>query len=589
MPRRRSLQTRLILLIIGLTLFATTVTGGLLIGRAYQALLLQGRQNLQSVAQSLATQMDAAFSRAEAAVDNLAAGPGRASDRQRQQRGIALVLDGVEMLHLAAFIDGEGHVQSMGPEENRDRLPSPRIRRAYLAELESTHQSVSGFYQAADGRLAVLFAAARGSKVRRDGAVMGMGLLSEQGLGSLEEARIGSQGFAWLVDDHGQAVLLPRLKARLGQLGGAKVLDVPEPLTETVSERSLGKLGPCVLAVRPLEGLIGAVVVAQPLGELQNPAQRMRRQLAYLLLMWAGLSGILAWGIARPLLTRLQRLAEAARAVEHGGIPAGWLEAVPRGDEVGDLAQALDHLDQGLKRRTRERLVAHRRALQAEKSLAASQRLAELGQVAAGLAHELNNPLAVIEGSAREALRYTRPKGKAWLERVSRESARCLALVRDFLQAARQPPLKRQRTDLGALAEEAFDQARHGRTQRYRLLKGPLPTKTWIDPARFKQVLLNLFGNAFDAMPEGGELRLRHSRLGSTEKLELADGGPGIAWDDREKVFQPFYTSKPRGTGLGLGLSRNIMRAHGGDLSLAKPEEGGGARFVASWSAKETK
>jgi signal transduction histidine kinase len=304
--------------------------------------------------------------------------------------------------------------------------------------------------------------------------------------------------------------------------------------------------------------------------------------------MWACVSGVLAWGIARPLLASLQRLAEAARAVEQGGIPTGLLEAVPRGDEVGDLAQALDHLDQGLKRRTRERLVAHRRALQAEKSLAASQRLAELGQVAAGLAHELNNPLAVIEGSAREALRYTRPQGRAWLERVSRESARSLALVRDFLQAARQPPLKRQRTDLRALVHEAFDQARHGRGQRYVLQTGPLPAATWIDPARFKQVLLNVFSNAFDAMPKQGELRLRYSRLGALERLELVDSGPGIAEEDREKVFQPFFTSKPKGTGLGLGLSRNIMRAHGGDLVLAKPE-GAGARFIATWSAKETK
>jgi signal transduction histidine kinase len=588
LPRRRSLQTRLILLAIVLTLGATTIAGSLLVDRSYRALQDQGRENLQSLAQSLASELDAAFNLADAAVDNLAAGPGRFSDRQRQQRAVTLLVDGVEMLNLTAFIDGNGNVQAMAPEHDRDRLPSKRIRLDYLEELESTGQPVNGFYQAADGKVSVLFAAARGTKVRRSGAVLGMGLLSEQGLGALEEARIGKQGLAWLVDERGQAVLLPGLKSRLAQLGGASVLDLGSAPAEGVQEKNLGGLGRCVLALRPLEGLNGAVVVAQPLAELQAPAERMRRQLVYLLLLAAGLSGLIAWGIARPVLATLQRLAAAARAVEEGGIPAGLLDAVPRGDELGDVAQALDHLDQGLKRRTRERSAAHRRALQAEKRLAASQRLAELGQVAAGLAHELNNPLAVIEGSAQEAQRYTSKSGKPWLQRIGRESARCLALVQDFLQAARQPPLQLGTVDLAALVRESFEQARHGRAQTYALRTSEiLPSKATLDMARFKQVLLNLFGNAFDAMPEGGEVMLRYQRKGSLASLEVADAGPGVPEALADKIFQPFFTSKAKGTGLGLGLSRNILRAHGGELELLPG--GPGARFIASWSEKELK
>ena len=163
MPTRRSLQTRLIALAVVLTLGATTITGALLIGRSYQALLDQGRANLNSEAKSLASQLDSAFNLADAAVDNLAAGPGRASDRQRQQRAVTLMIDDVEMLHLAAFIDGEGNVQAMAPEGDRDRLPSRRLRLDYLAEIASTGQPVNGFYQAADGKVAVLFAAARGN------------------------------------------------------------------------------------------------------------------------------------------------------------------------------------------------------------------------------------------------------------------------------------------------------------------------------------------------------------------------------------------------------------------------------------------
>ncbi len=286
------------------------------------------------------------------------------------------------------------------------------------------------------------------------------------------------------------------------------------------------------------------------------------------------------------MLNSLQRLADAARAVEEGGIPEGWLEAVPRGDEVGDVAQALDHLDQDLKRRTRERSAAHRRALQAEKRLAASQRLAELGQVAAGLAHELNNPLSVIEGSAREALRHSRPQGKAWLDRISRESARCLALVQDFLQAARQPPLRRKSIDLLVLIQEAFEQAGHARGQAYTLKSAGFPAQAWVDSGRFQQVLINLFANAFDAMPAGGEMKVRFGHRGRLASLEVADSGPGVPVEGIDKIFQPFFTTKPKGTGLGLGLSRNIMRAHGGDLELAR-SSGAGAVFIATWSEKE--
>lgn len=587
MPAQRSLQFRLIALAVLASLGATTLTGSILIGRSYQALMAQGRENLQTLALSLASELDSAFSLADDAVEQLAKGPGSSGDRIRMQRGSALMISTVEMLHVAAFIDGEGHVEAMAPPDQADRLPSLSLRRDYIKELGQTGQQVTGFYQGANGQVAVLFAAARGKQVTRAGAVLGMGLLSEQGLGALEEARISKQGLAWLVDDHGQAVLLPGLKARLSQIGAPNALDLGRVPADEVFERRLGSLGQCVLAVRPLEGISGAVVVAQPLAELQAPAERMRRQLVLLLVLGACLSGLLAWTMTKPLLQSLQSLTAAAQVVEQGRDPKVWLDKVPRGDEIGAVAQALDHLDQSLKRRTKERSAAHRRALQAEKQLAATQRLAELGQIAAGLAHELNNPLAVIEGSAREARRHAKPQARAWLDRIDRESQRCLALVKDLLQTARQPPLQRRTVDLKALVQEAFEQARTGRDQAYQLQSEGLPQRAWVDPDRLKQVFLNLFGNAFDAMPKGGGVHLSGSRRGALVLIEVVDGGPGVPADDADKVFQPFYTTKSKGTGLGLGLSRNILRAHGGDLELLPGKRG--ARFVVSWSDKEAR
>ena len=584
---QRSLQFRLIALAVLASLGATTVTGAILIGRSYQALLAQGRENLQTLALSLASELDSAFSLADDAVEQLAKGPGVSGDTLRMQRGSALMISTVEMLHVAAFIDGEGHVEAMAPPDQRDRLPSLKLRQDYIGELESTGQPVTGFYQGAKGEVAVLFAAARGKKVRRVGAVLGMGLLSEQGLGALEEARISKQGLAWLVDEKGQAVLLPGLKARMGQIGGSGALDLGRPPAEEVFEKSVGSRGIWVLAVRPLEGISGAVVVAQPLAEMQAPAERMRRQLVLLLVLGACLSGLLAWVMTRPLLQSLQSLTAAAQVVEQGGDPKVWLDQVPRGDEIGAVAQALDHLDQSLKRRTKERSAAHRRALQAEKQLAATQRLAELGQIAAGLAHELNNPLAVIEGSAREARRHAKPQAKAWLDRIDRESLRCLALVKDLLQTARQPPLQRRNSDLRGLVQECFEQACTGRAEAYQLQAQGLPARAWVDPDRLKQVFLNLFGNAFDAMPKGGSVQVRASRRGALVAVAVVDAGPGVPAAEAEKIFQPFFTTKAKGTGLGLGLSRNILRAHGGDLELLPGE--GSAQFVATWSEKEAR
>ena len=584
---QRSLQFRLIALAVLASLGATTLTGAILIGRSYQALMAQGRENLQTLALSLASELDSAFSLADDAVEQLAKGPGISGDRQRMQRGAALMISTVEMLHVAAFIDGQGHVEAMAPQDQRDRLPSLSLRKDYITELAETGQPVTGFYQGVSGQVAVLFAAARGAQVRRAGAVLGMGLLSEQGLGALEEARISKQGLAWLVDEHGQAVLLPGLKARMGQIGLPGSLDLGRAPAEEVFERDLGSLGRCVLAVQPLEGISGAVVVGQPLAELQAPADRMRRQLVLLLVLGACVSGLLAWGMTKPLLQSLQSLTAAAQVVEQGGDAKVWLDQVPRGDEIGAVAQALDHLDQSLRRRTKERSAAHRRALQAEKQLAASQRLAELGQIAAGLAHELNNPLAVIEGSAREARRHAKPQARAWLDRIDRESLRCLALVKDLLQTARQPPLQRRSVDLKALVQESFEQARHGRSETYVLEAQGLPAKAWVDPDRLKQVFLNLFGNAFDAMPKGGSVQLRASRRGLLAVVEVLDGGKGVPAAEGEKVFQPFFTTKAKGTGLGLGLSRNILRAHGGDLELLPSERG--ARFAATWIDKESR
>ncbi|MGH7443057.1 MAG: sensor histidine kinase, partial [bacterium] len=221
-----------------------------------------------------------------------------------------------------------------------------------------------------------------------------------------------------------------------------------------------------------------------------------------------------------------------------------------------------------------------------EKRAAQNERLASLGQLAAGLAHELNNPLMVIHGAAGEAEALASAAALPWLERVRRESERCSRLVRELLDYARPRPPRLSIFDLSVLAREAFEAARTGRSAPYTLrLTAPRP-KVLGDPDQFQQVLLNLIGNGMDAMPKGGpvELRLSASPPRKAWSLTVRDLGVGVPARSRETIFRPFFTSKPKGTGLGLAIARNLMLGHGGTLRCVAVR-GKGARFEARWTA----
>jgi len=216
-----------------------------------------------------------------------------------------------------------------------------------------------------------------------------------------------------------------------------------------------------------------------------------------------------------------------------------------------------------------------------------AQRLAVLGAMAAGLAHEIRNPLAGIKGAA-QYLQGEQLDGTAqeMLCIVVDETDRLNIVVSQFLDYARPFELHTAPEQLDAIASRALALLRaqglpEGITLR-EALAGDLPI-TELDAARLTQVVVNLLRNALQAMPEGGELfvrtRLRVSRIGAALELMVTDSGPGLSADVRDKIFVPFFTTKDHGTGLGLAISQRIVRAHGGELEATSPE-GGGARFT---------
>jgi two-component system, NtrC family, sensor histidine kinase PilS len=225
-----------------------------------------------------------------------------------------------------------------------------------------------------------------------------------------------------------------------------------------------------------------------------------------------------------------------------------------------------------------------------EERVALSERLADLGELAAGLAHELRNPLASMMGSVellRGALLGT--DDRRLLDIVLREGGRLEHLVTDFLAFARPSPPRREPFDLAALVAEALEAFEHDPAADGVELQRELePTPAVGDPDQIRQVLWNLLLNAAQALQvasapgtDRGRVRVAcRPRVDGGAELVVEDDGPGIAMADQEKLFTPFFTTKPYGTGLGLATVHRIVDAHGGSLTV-ESAPGKGARFTA--------
>ncbi len=208
-----------------------------------------------------------------------------------------------------------------------------------------------------------------------------------------------------------------------------------------------------------------------------------------------------------------------------------------------------------------------------------------IGQVAAGVAHELRNPLTSIKGLVQVNLREARARGlpEEDLAVIEHEVRRMERTLQTFLDFARPPKPERRRLDPAAVVERVFALVA-GRAKKQGVslrLSGP-GTPVWLeaDQDKLQQLLLNLVLNSLDAMPQGGlvEVDLHPPRDGLVE-LQVRDTGPGIPAHILPKVFETFVSSKETGVGLGVPVSKRIAEDHGGSLSAYNLPEGG-AWFV---------
>ena len=212
------------------------------------------------------------------------------------------------------------------------------------------------------------------------------------------------------------------------------------------------------------------------------------------------------------------------------------------------------------------------------------RRLASLGEMSAVLAHEIKNPLASLKGNAQLLARMlpTGDKPRAKADRVVDEAVRLEQLTNDLLQFVRTDTIHRVAVDPGALVREAAAsvaaaQVEPGTPPLVTVETAAAPPRWPLDAGRIRQVVIDLVDNAICA---GAPVAVTVGHARGALVIEVADRGPGVEPDDRDKIFEPFFTGKTQGTGLGLAVVRRVVELHHGTIAVL-PNPGGGAVFRA--------
>lgn len=232
-------------------------------------------------------------------------------------------------------------------------------------------------------------------------------------------------------------------------------------------------------------------------------------------------------------------------------------------------------------RADRETIAAQLVALEASQRQAMlNEKLAAIGRLAAGIAHEVRNPLGVIRASAKMVQEGFVPSDDAHraCQFICEEIDRLNGLITSLLNFARPARLRVQRVQLDVVFERALTLAAEqlSRQNVQAIREGATPLELDADPDLLSQVLLGLITNAAEAieLPAGGRIALRVATTADEVRVEIADSGPGLSEEQKQRVFEPFFTTKPKGTGLGLAMALRIVEAHRGVLQAV---EGRGA------------
>lgn len=306
-----------------------------------------------------------------------------------------------------------------------------------------------------------------------------------------------------------------------------------------------------------------------------------------------GLTATVAFAVAQRITVPVSDLLRGTRRIMEGDL-GHRVDARSR-DEIGELANSFNAMVQTLKE-YKERIDDYSRSLEEkvrvrteelkkiQESLLQSEKLASIGLLASGVAHELNNPLTSILMNINLVMEEVgdKPDIQKELKRVSDDTLRCKRIIDDLRDFSRRHELDIRVSNLNNVVSTTLGLIKHElQLNGIRLqldLSSDLPMIP-CDPDRMRQVLMNVFVNAIQAMPRGGTLAVRTGLGENTAEIVAQDTGSGIPREIRTKIFDPFFTTKEAGTGLGLSIVYRIMEEHGGRIeveSLTAEEAGPG-------------
>ncbi len=278
--------------------------------------------------------------------------------------------------------------------------------------------------------------------------------------------------------------------------------------------------------------------------------------------------------IVRTISRPLQRLTVAAVQVTNGdyGTEVDLRES---NDEIGLLADSFNEMSRKMADDIEQLRHLNEQLIRTEK-------LAAMGTLSAGLAHEVNNPLAAISSLIQmmQAKNDLNADTAEKLKLISTQIERITNVTKDMMNFARVRPAAKTSIDINSAIEASLRLASFDKSFQQLRLKKDLTenlTKVFADRDQLQQVFLNLFLNARDAMPDGGDLAIKTYESKNEIAVEIADSGGGIDEKNLQQIFDPFFTTKPagKGTGLGLAVCYGIITAHGGRIEAAANERGG--------------
>lgn len=452
-----------------------------------------------------------------------------------------------------------------------------RDNRFVIATVNGTY--ISPVFTNESGTRAILLASRIGNSMQASSGVVTAEISLVHLLRLIEEQN-SRYRIVYIVDNRGDIVAYPNYGWVLQRRNLAGIPTVREVISETLAKRAHHHVytspeGLRVYGVQALVPYLGwGVIIEEPYAAVFRPIYRMVR--------WIGLTSfaisavIVCVGIVfvRRKIRPLRLLHESAEKIQNGN----WdiVIKTKTGDEIEDLANAfnamttkLKEMYGGLESKIEER---SSQLKEAQDRLIFAERLATIGKLASIVGHELRNPLAIIKNSVYYLnmleIGKVSEEAKEQLDLIEKEIDASTQIISDILDFAREKEPKLVKSNMHLLLKNILDKTNVPREVIIRTDLHAADAELMVDPLLVGRVFQNLISNAIQAMPAGGTLSLSTSSTRETFRVVFKDTGSGIAPENLSKIFEPLFSTKAKGTGLGLTVCKSIVERHGGRISV---------------------